>query len=484
MGNAASSNVERIQLDPAAKISNETRKKDSAKNNNASKQTDSVTNTTEDKTPEVELLTKQLCESESLRLDLEDKVEALMKELEQVTAQNIEDEEKPCNETVHAKDQYIANLEKEKKDLQTETHKLKLKQRRKQKQFNTQMAEYKQEVNFQMMELRDEIKKLKTENKKLSGKKLPESDEDVEDSKTLPGGEKMALILELSNQVAEQEDKISKLERKLTEKDQIISEMRAKMKNNAQYLSVLNDKANEKSSTANLVKTDSHDRYSKQNVSTRVIGVAAANTSVQNTASKHKTDKIDHLFTVDEESSDNDDDNLSKLNGLLKGVKAKNDKVRLSTDSYDDDIPSSSPNYRQLQGIAEDLEGNTGRDSGLGSAGKRDENKKMESNNNDHLRNWKDSTPSFESGSGLSDSDFDVSPSSAHDKVYSAPPKLQNSGGVRLKKKSNSLRRHATSKKDRPPKPGVAFVNSTSSYNSDENIINKLSPIISRVEVS
>lgn len=71
-------------------------------------------------------MTKQLCESESQRLDLEDHVETLVKELDYLNSQNLkrEGEEKPCEETVHAKDQYITKLEKEKKELETELNKM------------------------------------------------------------------------------------------------------------------------------------------------------------------------------------------------------------------------------------------------------------------------------------------------------------------------------------------------------------------------
>lgn len=310
-------------------------------------------------------------------------------------------------------------------------------------------------------------------------------DDDV--TKKLPGGEKMALILELSNQVAEQEDKISRLEKKLKDKDQVISEMRARMKNNAQYLSVINDKPGDKTSmkltAGDLDRNDSNNDASKYNVNTRLIGVAAASSSAQHDVGRHKSNsKYEKLFTLDEEQSDNEEGNLTKLSSFMKDVRAKNDKVGISTESLNDDRQSSSPGNKNIGCVFEDAEGNTGRDSGLGSAGKREDiEKKHEGGSNVNLRIWKDSTVSFESGSGLSDSDFDGFPAS-QSKVYSAPPKLQNGGGVKLKKKSNSLRRHA-SKKDRPPRPGEAFVN-TSSFHSDDQIINKLTPIIGRVEVS
>lgn len=79
-----------------------------------------------DKDITIETLTKQLCESESNRLDLEDRVDTLLKELDYVNSKNLEreGEEKPCDETLQAKDHYIKKMEKEKTDLETEIHKM------------------------------------------------------------------------------------------------------------------------------------------------------------------------------------------------------------------------------------------------------------------------------------------------------------------------------------------------------------------------
>ena len=44
--------------------------------------------------------------------------------MEYYNKQDILKEEKSCDETLHAKDQYIAKLEKEKVDMETETNKL------------------------------------------------------------------------------------------------------------------------------------------------------------------------------------------------------------------------------------------------------------------------------------------------------------------------------------------------------------------------
>jgi len=55
---------------------------------------------------------------------LEDRVQSLEEELDRVNTKSLEVEVKPCDETLHAKDQYITKLEKEKKDLESECHKM------------------------------------------------------------------------------------------------------------------------------------------------------------------------------------------------------------------------------------------------------------------------------------------------------------------------------------------------------------------------
>lgn len=80
--------------------------------------------TKEDSVTEIDKLTQQLCESESQRLDLEDRVQALEEELERVNAQTVAAEDKPCDETLQAKDHYIAKVEKEKKDAELELQKM------------------------------------------------------------------------------------------------------------------------------------------------------------------------------------------------------------------------------------------------------------------------------------------------------------------------------------------------------------------------
>lgn len=314
----------------------------------------------------------------------------------------------------------------------------------------------------------------------------------------LAGGEKMTLILDLSQQVTEQQDKIAKLERIVEDKDQVVGELRARMKNNAQYLSALNktDATQRKGRVQSYSigngdgNTELIDAVANVGDTTVNLKVGTDNSSLRNEKIQFKTDHgNDGLFTVDEESSGNEeDDSLKKLSSLLKDVKVDNDKAPASVDSFNENNDYIPDNSGDMAGLFEELETNNGRDSGLGSAGKREDEYGRKTGQN---RPWhrtgsdgKDVSLSMDSGSGLSDSDFEPY-GPAQSKIASAPPKLQTDGGAKLKKKSNSLRKRASNMKDdKPPRPGVAFVNSAESMHRDDNLMSKLSPIISPVEVS
>ncbi|WAR00744.1 hypothetical protein MAR_025116, partial [Mya arenaria] len=423
------------------------------------------------------ILADKLCESESQRLDLEDRVQALEEQLEKQQAQDIEHQERPCDETLHAKDQYIVKLEQENKELKAEAQKMRGRHRRKVKQMSSQMAEYKQEANFQMMELQEEIEQLKKDNKQ----KLPQLKDSqsgnvnttkVDEGVSLPGGEKMALILELSQQVAEQQDRIASLEGKLEDRDRVVEELRTKMKNNSQYLKAVNsarDGATE-SAIGDLRKTTSL-KYK--------VKPAGKEQSSTNTNKRFSdADRIDALFSHGEDD-DSDTGSMAKLSSLLRGVKAPANKTKVNQESDDDEIGN-----RQNQ-IQESDPNNGGRDSGLGSAGKRDEATNNVSRPS--LADWKDHVHSFESGSGLSDSDFDNHPHIGS-KVSSAPPKLQNRDNKKLKKKSNSLKKHVSGYGeviDKPPRPSLAFMSSLHEEDS-ESLLHGIKPLshISPVQVS
>ena len=296
------------------------------------------------------------------------------------------------------------------------------------------------------------------------------------DTDGIPGGGKMKLILELSAQVTEQNEKISKLEKKLKEKDHIVDELRVKLKNNMEYLKArdevgsqrngLNDKNNNSHHSSKNLYPNNQNYCRKYADSSKKY----ADSAVKRTESSRND--VTALFAVTEEDSDkdfDDSDKMEKLTSLLKGVKAKNDKTRLSTDSLDDkknakdDILATMEDENEARKFS-----GTSRDSGLGSAGK---HRQVQ---NSHFLEYDQKEPSFSLESGLSDSDND---NISHSKIASAPPNLErNYPGQKLKKKS-SLKRRASQKNekhtDRPhiPKPSLAFVNNKlDSVITDDNI--------------
>ncbi|KAH3741465.1 uncharacterized protein LOC127851359 [Dreissena polymorpha] len=416
---------------------------------------------------DIDSLTRQLCESESVRLDLEDRIQALEEQLAEARAENIAQEERPCDETLHAKDQFIAKLEKEKTEIQTECQKMKVRHRKKLKQLNTQMAEYKQEVNFQMMELQEEIEKLKQKN----SEKLPKNEkapayasigdgksksgvDSMASSESKAGGDKMKLILELSEQVADQQDKIAALESTVRARDTTIDELRKKMKNNSDYLKAINSARD----SPQLEQTGGN--RNKNNNSGKRLSKHSSFTSTQS-KSQHVSDaaKIDALFSYGEEESDEDGGSLNKLSSLLKGVKSSAKKPNSSLDLPHDTLDSDR--HASIGGSTpgDEQDASNGRDSGLGSAGKRDE-QLLNGKRITALSDWRDHVPSFESGSGLSDSDMEPLYHSAG-KISSAPAKMRNIEGKKLKKKSNSLRNRSKAigeVADKPPRPSMAFM--------------------------
>lgn len=422
-------------------------------------------------TVEIEMLTKQLCESESVRLDLEDRIQGLEEQIQYLSAQNLMKEEKPCDETLLAKDLFIAKLEKEKKELENESKKLKQQHRKKMKQQNMQLAEYKQEVNFQLMELKDEIQKLKQENQAL---KEPSTSFDANNAKSsyvsnsndtnldtatdqskLYGDEKMKLILELSEQVTEQQEKITKLEKKLKERDQVVDDLRYKLKTDFEYLKVSNISQDKTASKNQSVNSESH---SGSSGSSKLHYARAADTrkgAVSVTTGG--------MFTVDEKKYGNDGEHMLKLSSFLKGITPSNNKHRTSKDVFEDSVVLSELVGKTEQLINLSLESGNGRDSGLGSAGKRDE-KSVLRKEIEEAKLHNSSSHSMETGSDLSESDFEHNIS--NHKISSAPPKLQNGGSRKLKKKSSSLRKYS----DRPPRPTLAFEDAKFSVNESENL--------------
>lgn len=282
---------------------------------------------------------------------------------------------------------------------------------------------------------------------------------EIDDKPKLPGGEKMKLILELSQQVTEQQDKIAALERQLNDKDHTVQELRAKLKNNSEYLKALNGDKSSKGSVS-------------ENNSSLNRSLSCNNASVMYTSKKGK--EAARVKSLAQEDSD-EGSNLLKLSSLLQGVKVDKNKTR----HYDEVLveeDNDGSGFNQGNVLVDEGEIGTGRDSGLGSAGKREEERiRNENKLQSLLSDWRDS------GSGLSDSDLECDTNSSS-KVMSAPPTLQNSGRGKQKKKSNSLKKRVPSS-ERPPRPGMAFMNSVveeTALTSNHN----LSPVISPVQVS
>ncbi|XP_033750491.1 liprin-alpha-2-like [Pecten maximus] len=194
-------------------------------------------------------LEKQLAETESENLDLQDRVQGLECQLDQSSRlQTVQEVEEPqdLTETFRAKDMLIANTEKEKKALQTEFTKMKNRYRKRIKTLMNQVAEAKQEQSIQMFELRDEITRLREENRKVREKSSSASSKTS--TEELQGSNKMMIVLELSNQVSEQASTISKLERENQEKQLIIDKLLTETKNGtkAKYFSLLSQEEMEK----------------------------------------------------------------------------------------------------------------------------------------------------------------------------------------------------------------------------------------------
>lgn len=277
----------------------------------------------------------------------------------------------------------------------------------------------------------------------------------------------MKLILELSAQVTEQNDKISKLERKLKDKDHIIDELRVKLKNNMEYLKA-RDEADNHRNVSNDKNNNNHLK-SKSYLNGQSQNRKVAQSAIKNADSTQND--MNSFFAVTEEDSDDDfddDTKMEKLSALLKGVKV-NDKFRHSMDSLDDKLSDKDdlPNQTDARKYS-----GTSRDSGLGSAGKQ-----RNANQKTLVPKYEEKEPSFSLESGLSDSDLEDFRNDSHSKITSAPPKLErNSQGHKLKKKS-SLKRRLSQKNEKYsgkvhiPKPSLAFVNSEQdSLMADENM--------------
>ncbi|KAK3584713.1 hypothetical protein CHS0354_036490 [Potamilus streckersoni] len=416
MGSNSSSNVRPVKIEQSDKnLSTDRKKSDGSKKSAEHSPTAEAEQTVQSqaafqadegtKNEKIKELEKQLIESESQRLDLEDQVQVLEERLEEFHTNNaVQQQSTNLDETLKAKDQYISKLEQEKETIEEEFKKLKGKHRKKVKTLTMQLSEYKQEVNFQNMELTEEIKNLKKENSRLKGKAPKENHEEIksmseERDVSTETSERMTLILEMSSQLSEQEQKIKSLEDQLVEKDHIIEELRRKMRsslggNAIKEYSVTKNKSEERK----MIHVDSAESRHKVDYSVH-----------------HPQNSISSVKKMEEDEAEIEEESLNKLSSLLKDYKPGKPNLRMSEDSLE---------LRQL--IEEDQQGRTfsgaSRDSGIGSAGNRTENKLTfpapKSDINKTLSHV------FSDESGLSDSDIEKGflPTS---KVSSAPAKMQ-----------------------------------------------------------
>ncbi|XP_077988916.1 uncharacterized protein LOC144443331 [Glandiceps talaboti] len=192
----------------------------------------------EERAGKAKLIEQQMAEVEGNNFELTDRVAALEHELEILKREKEELDDEDFSETLNAKDQYIEKLEKEAEDTQIEIKKLRLRMKKRMKSVQTELAEAKQESALKTYSFKQEISRLEEENSKLTQhldrassasksrqalsekKKIQEEDSEPEweDSRT-------KLILELSNQVSIQDEKISELENDIATKEKLIQEL-------------------------------------------------------------------------------------------------------------------------------------------------------------------------------------------------------------------------------------------------------------------
>ncbi|XP_031795215.1 coiled-coil domain-containing protein 192 isoform X1 [Sarcophilus harrisii] len=169
-------------------------------------------------------LTERLVVSEEIKSKLLEQVSWLEEQLE--AADNKVARGQPCEDIMHAKNQYIEKLQAEVKASQEQLATHKLKHKRKMKKLQTDLATAKQEAAITVMELNEKIKAL------YEGTPTPREGNSLEEScQGLPpveeGDRRISLIMELSTQVSLQTEKINLLEEVLEEKEKKIQQLEA-----------------------------------------------------------------------------------------------------------------------------------------------------------------------------------------------------------------------------------------------------------------
>ncbi|XP_041042537.1 coiled-coil domain-containing protein 192-like isoform X2 [Carcharodon carcharias] len=172
-------------------------------------------------------LMKELAEVEGCKIQLSDQVMWLEEQLE--VMRNKLKSAGLYEETLCAKDKYIERLEAENKCVQGQL--VQLKHKRIVKNLQIQLAQVKQDAAISVMEARGRIQTLEKENQftreqKFNNKHFKEgvSSDDIEHHElSVVGGSRVRLVLELSSQLSQQQEKIFFLEKALKEKEAQLS---------------------------------------------------------------------------------------------------------------------------------------------------------------------------------------------------------------------------------------------------------------------
>ncbi|XP_078425153.1 coiled-coil domain-containing protein 192-like isoform X2 [Cetorhinus maximus] len=172
-------------------------------------------------------LMKELAEVEGCKIQLSDQVMWLEEQLE--VMRNKLKSAGLYEETLCAKDKYIERLEAENKCVQGQL--VQLKHKRIVKNLQIRLAQVKQDAAISVMEARERIQTLEKENQfareqRSNNKHFKEgvSSDDIEHHElSVGGGSRVRLVLELSSQLSQQQEKIFLLEKALKEKEARLS---------------------------------------------------------------------------------------------------------------------------------------------------------------------------------------------------------------------------------------------------------------------
>ncbi|XP_064609917.1 uncharacterized protein LOC135473915 [Liolophura sinensis] len=194
-------------------------------------------------------LKKQLAATESEKLDLLDRIHLLEGQIEYLNTQHqLASQKSNCEETLHAKDQYIRQLEHETASGHEELTKLRVKHKKKVRFLSMRLAEAKQETSIHLLELKDVINRLTEENSSLHEKLHKCGTQGAKshfaESNSQEDG-RSKLVLELSQELNEQSDRIEELEKMLCERDQAIKTLQKSSKNKADHINCVNQKEKE-----------------------------------------------------------------------------------------------------------------------------------------------------------------------------------------------------------------------------------------------